>query len=137
MKMRNLYKFTGELRQLRRLKRLIKEGNKEDAMQLTKELYQIIKDRPLHFTVQARHSNNNDERSHIQAYRNIAIKNKNLALSDIQEVGQALLLHDNKRCFVLIDTLIVTRFHSKNSKDKIKAWMPTVNKNLTNIKITV
>ena len=130
--MKSLYMFTNEIKQLKQLKLFLKQGDTPNALHLSKKLFQVIKEKPLHFTVRARQSKSNQERSHLPVYKALATRNKNLALSDIQEIERELIGKDTSitRCIVLIDTLINTRFYSADSKVKIDSWKPLVHKSL-------
>jgi hypothetical protein len=132
--MRGLYKFTAEMRLLRQLKQFIHAGDKAAALAVISALTDAVRGRELKYTVQARQLAV-IEVMHLQTYRDTATRNKYKGLADLQEIGREL--SNSKRCHVLIDNLIATRFYSTDSMKHIDAWQPTVYKDLITESIAV
>lgn len=127
--MKPIYKYTKELRELKKLKSLARHGQRVEAYTVIDAVFQAVKEREILYPIKVVQLTN-PELMHVDVYGNIAMKYKYTALADLQDIRREFSQDkiNIKVVTQLVNMLDSTKFYSIPTLEKLESFQ-TVNTN--------
>ncbi|RIU93306.1 hypothetical protein [Oceanobacillus picturae] len=115
--------FKGMLNKLKQAQTDLNNKHRTNTLELVCEVYEELEQ-----TTERYFCNYTKDTEHVQYYEARANRFKNMALAELQDLKRELTRQDCnvKRCNVLINNLINTKFHSKETHEFLSQWRSKV-----------